>query len=313
MGEEDAHMAPTATELQMFSHLLPGTAQKRTPSMPEASPGSEVAAPETKCPRTEGGKTKPPKGSRKGPDKGKGPIPREESSAGSQRQLALLQQTVNMLGRLVLRHEDAHAIQRTNSDYVLLLRSGQATESMPGPLYQASQLWKKQKELGKATSPLRVILWALLLEELGSRASLLLQNSQAMQSAIQGGLIEREGDQTSWNYLAWDAQAKREIKDTTIAPMTHDRLLRRIKTLQEDAKGDIILRFHGVRPLTEDLQGEIYTMLLEVGTNGEREQNVHTFLRDLCNLSVWRLLAGRFRRDRLQRTPLANRISECIQ
>ena len=174
---------------------------------------------------------------------------------------------------------------------------------MPGPLYQASQLWKKQKELGKATSFLRVILWALLLEELGSRASLLLQNPQAMQSAIQGGLIEREGDQTSWKYLAWDAQAKQEIKDTTIPPMTHDRLIRRIKTLQEDAKGDIILRFHGVRPLTEDLQGEIYTMLLEVGTNGEREQNVHAFLRDLCNLSVWRLLAGRFRRDRLQRTP----------
>ena len=146
-----------------------------------------------------------------------------------------------------------------------------------------------------------------------SRASLLLQNSQALQSAIQGGLIEREGDQASWNYLAWDAQAKREIKDTTIAPMTHDRLLRRIKTLQEDAKEDIILRFHGVRPLTEDLQGKIYTMLLEVGTNGEREQNVHTCLRDLCNLSVWRLLAGRFRRDRLQRTPLANRISESLQ
>ena len=61
-------------------------------------------------------------------------------------------------------------------------------------------------------------------------------NSQAMQSAIQGSLIEREGDQTSWNYLAWDAQAKREVKDTTIAPMTHDRLLRRIKTRQEDAK-----------------------------------------------------------------------------
>ena len=60
-------------------------------------------------------------------------------------------------------------------------------------------------------------------------------------------------------------------------------------------------------------EGEIYTMLLEVGTNGEREQNVHAFLRDLCNLSVWRLLAGRFRRDRLQRTPLANRLSESLQ
>ena len=289
MGEEDAHMAPTATELQMFSRLLPGTTQKRTPSMPEASPGSEVAAPETKYPRTEGGKTKPPKGSRKG----KGPIPREESNAGSQRQLALLQQTVNMLGRLVLRHEDARATQRANSGYVLLLCTGQATESMPGPLYQASQLWKKQKELGKATSPLRVILWVLVLEELGSRA---------LQSAIQGGLIEREGDQTSWNYLAWDAQAKREIKDATIAPMTHDRLLRRIKTLQEDVKGDIILRFHGVRPLTQDLHEEIYTMLLEVGTNHKHPGPVQP-----------ECLAGRFRRDRLQRTPLANRISESLQ
>ena len=125
MGEEDAHMAPTATELQMFSRLLP-----------------------------EGGKTKPPKGSRKGPDKGKGPIPREESSTGSH-----------------------------------------------------------------------------------SRASLLLQNSQAMQSAVQGGLLEREGDQTSWNYLAWDAQAKREIKDTAIAAMTHDRLLRRIKTFAGGRQG----------------------------------------------------------------------------
>ena len=85
-----------------------------------------------------------------------------------------------------------------------------------------------------------------------------------------GGLIKREGDQTSWNYLAW-------VKDTTIPPMTHDRLICRIEDL----------RFHGVRPLTEDLQGEIYTMVLEVGTNGEREQNVHAFLRDLCNLSVW--------------------------
>ena len=117
---------------------------------------------------------------------------------------------------------------------------GQFHARNPAPVHQTVnmlELWKKQKELGKATSPLQVILWA---EELGSRASLLLQNSQAMQSAIQGV-------QTSWNYLAWDAQAKREIKDTTIPPMTHDRLLRRIKTLQDDAKGDIILRGRSTR------------------------------------------------------------------
>ena len=92
-------------------------------------------------------------GSRKGPDKGKRPIPREESNAGSQRQLALLQQTVNMLGRLVLRHEDAHAIQRANSGYVLLLSTGQATESMAS-CGRSRRSWAKRLRLCESFSGL---------------------------------------------------------------------------------------------------------------------------------------------------------------
>ena len=75
----------------------------------------------------------------------------------------------------------------------------------------------------------------------------------------------------------------------------------------------MILRFHGLRPLSMEMEGDQYLTVLEISQSSREAMQVLADLRDLTNNSIWKLIGARFRRDRIQRSPLATRIAEMIK
>ena len=117
----------------------------------------------------------------------------------------------------------------------------------------------------------------------------------------------------SWVYLDYNLSEKKEVMDQRIPPIDQDRLMRRLKAIQEHTHGEMIFRFHGLRPLAMEMEGDQYLMVLEISQSSREALQVLSDLRDLTNNSVWKLIGARFRRGRIQRSPLAARIAEMIK
>ncbi|CAE7524920.1 unnamed protein product [Symbiodinium natans] len=315
---------PTSSELSTYSKAFQGLGarmiQQSDQSPPSTATGMEME-PMAGSKRKEVAQETAPmlvteaasKLQKKGPGRGKG---KAKTNAGtSQSSQSQLTNLVHTIARLSIRHEDALAAQRLNQAYVMFLQIKSAGElqSLVSPLYTASQTFDTEKEMGKAKYPKRVILVSLVLRELLSRVDILMKNDDAMRSAVQAQLLVKdEDDDPCWPYLQWDPDSRQELRNQDREPMKLERWQRKMQSVIGLLTGETVLRCQPSRKLTANMEGDQVALFLEIGTVGEAEQDLHRHLRDMCDLSVWKMVLGRFRRDRLQRNPLANRVMELL-
>ena len=309
MTEVDADMQvqpPTSSELQLYQNLWRAPARKRDPS--------PAAVKDNKSLKTQTGKSQ--QAGRKGkgyPGKSQGGQPSERAS-DNQHQL------VGMLARLAIRHEDALSLQRADRGFCLFLRTADSEETITRQLFLTSQKWKENRtqQPQARRSPLRVVLFSMVLQALQDRAIATMSDEESRKKAIEAQLIKptedgKGGMQRSWIYLAYDPNEKKEMPDLENHPMDHERMIRRLKAIQDQTHGEMILRFHGLRPLSEEMEGEQYLMVLEISQSSREALQMLADLRDVVNSSIWKLVGARFRKDRIQRSPLAVRLSEMIK
>jgi hypothetical protein len=157
------------------------------------------------------------------------------------------------------------------------------------------------------------------MEEMERRAQVVgdPNNQDAQAKAVEAGLIRLDSEASppvvSWLYSRWDPANKAEVTDELLTPLTHEALLRRFASIRKRISGETLLRCHTTRPLTVGMQGETVVLLVELATNNPDSQAMHEAFQDLCQLAMWRLICGRLRRDRIQRTPLAVQLQTWIQ
>ena len=204
--------------------------------------------------------------------------------------------------------------------FCLFLRTADSEETITKQLFQTSQTWKEHKAQNPQArrSPLRVVLFTMILQVLMDRAKQVLEDAEARKKAVEAQMIQMQEDgkgsaMPSWVYLDYNPSEKKEVTDQNTPPLDQDRLMRRLKAIQEHTHGEMVLRFHGLRPLAMEMEGDQYLMVLEISQSSKEALQVLADLRDLTNNSIWKLIGARFRRDRIQRSPLATRIAEMIK
>ena len=311
MAEEAPDMMvqpPSEKELQLYEGLWAKPRRKRDPSPEgEASHGRQ----ESKASKTDQGGKHQGQG-RKG--KGYNGKNKDVPQRGDNSQL------INVMARLAIRHEDSWSLQRADHGFCLFLRTANSEETITKQLFQTSQTWKEHKAQNPQArrSPLRVVLFTMILQVLMDRAKQVLEDAEARKKAVEAQMIQMQEDgkgsaMPSWVYLDYNPSEKKEVTDQNTPPLDQDRLMRRLKAIQEHTHGEMILRFHGLRPLAMEMEGDQYLMVLEISQSSKEALQVLADLRDLTNNSIWKLIGARFRRDRIQRSPLAMRIAEMIK
>ncbi|CAE7568244.1 unnamed protein product [Symbiodinium necroappetens] len=267
--------------------------QAKVPVMNLATPPSTTASPASSqqplppnAPQSQrSGKGKAKKGKQgKGQSKGqKGGNAPSQTTSGSIHQ----DNVISATGRLCLRHEDAIAVQRAQQGYVWWLRTT-GPESIVPPLARVSAAWNlKKEEEGPPEHPLRIVLLSTLIHVMIERAQAAVDPTR-LEASAQAGLILNQRDEPFWP------------------------LMRKLNQIRDTINPENILRCHGYHPIAEYMQGDTFRLVLEVETVGEEAQNLHSWFRRMVNCTAWKLIGGRFRRERLGRSPLANRLAELL-
>ena len=91
-------------------------------------------------------------------------------------ELVLLQQMVASLCRLILRHEDALALQALDTRFVLFCSNHE--QGLPGKLWKVAKRWREKKEKQQVNMSLRVTMGMYIVGEVIKRAEECLANSK---------------------------------------------------------------------------------------------------------------------------------------
>ena len=217
---------------------------------------------------------------------------------------------LSAMGRLCLRGCDSSSASQPG---LHMVSSHHRTESIVQSLAQVSRAWNQEKETAPPKYPLRIMLLSALLEVTIERAEAAVKPDRK-DATVEAGLILDREEEPFWPFLRWNPDKREEeiLSGEEMRPLEHSRLIRKLNHIRDTIHPENVLRCHGHHQITEQMQAETYRLVLEVETVGEEAQNLHEWLRLLVNCSVWKLIGGRFRRERLGRSPLANRLSELL-
>ena len=127
----------------------------------------------------------------------------------------VLQNTIFMLQRLVLRHEDVLAALRPELNFVMFARADVAATVVPAILEQT--VWQEDKAQKPETldRPMRSCLLSCVFRELGSRVEALMTDNQQQTKLVKMGWTG--ASPVVWHYLKCDAVAGCLKPDTTNA------------------------------------------------------------------------------------------------
>ena len=114
-------------------------------------------------------------------------------------------------------------------------------------------------------------------------------------------------DEQMVNGLKWDSEARKHVKDDTVAPL---RIQEVREALQETLVACLVVaRFHATRKLAEEYSSQTITMMLEIGLRTEHAQLVWKHLNRMERSGVWAAAGVYVRREGMQRSALGQRLA----
>ena len=187
---------------------------------------------------------------------------------------------------------------------------------MPTLLTQAKE-WNQLKEKGEATMPLRMHMFLQCFQLLAQRAQLL--KLDASDDALVLNLRSKGilTEDSKWAYLSWDSQAMM-LKPNRMPPLTSEEirsLLERIAHLGQQP--GVIHKFSALRPVKQDtLPQDATTAIpwrLDLSLRSPEASELFQLLQKLAGNGITQLILLRVRGANLQRSPLANAISQRLR
>ena len=222
---------------------------------------------------------------------------------------------LRMLARLTLRQEDAISQLQLDKSFMFFIQCGRGS-IMPTLLTQAKE-WNQLKEKGEATMPLRMHMFLQCFQLLAQRAQLL--KLDASDDALVLNLRSKGilTEDSKWAYLSWDSQAM-ILKPNRMPPLTSEEirsLLERIAHLGQQP--GVIHKFSALRPVKQDtLPQDATTAIpwrLDLSLRSPEASELFQLLQKLAGNGITQLILLRVRGANLQRSPLANAISQRLR
>ena len=300
-------MSAEDQEVAVFMHLLPGLQEKRLREQSEAT--EEDAGRDRKANKSSAGKGK---GSWKGAKKKEGELATDGGDRRRNSNQVEMKQLLKGVAALCLRHEDSLSLLHLDKGFVLFQKT-KSPESLLKTMFDISTQWKQSKATGQVTSPLRVVLLKCFVTELQARLEKVDQDEPTKESVIKAGwATQRDTDGLCWPYFRYDPQTKQECVDTSKTPIPHARAIDVLKGILVLLSPDTLHKFHATRPLAEQYESEMISFLIHVALRGDLSEQLYRQLLQLEHSSTLFLMGARLRRERIQRSPLANHVANLL-
>eukprot|EP00439_Symbiodinium_sp_Y106_P043987 s6570_g5.t1 len=123
--------------------------------------------------------------------------------------------------KLVIRHEEELAKIRIDTTYFVYLDTGHG--SIIPLIRSAAEVWNQQREEGKVTTPLRIVLLMLVFQEAVNRIDRLVTDEARRTQAKQHGWIEDGPTETEplWTLFQWNPTLQRQER-SKLPPLKHN-------------------------------------------------------------------------------------------
>ena len=231
---------------------------------------------------------------------------------------------LQVLSRLVLRHEDTLQCLATETDFFVFLSAGPGS-ILPCMMTQTTT-WHQTPQ-SERTHPLRILVLKALLEELVKRAQKL-QSTACSDPLIQTlqrlGFLKidpENGNQFSFPRMKWDHQ-KQVMEAQEDAPLTVQQALhtlsRMLTLLQQE---DLIKRFGALRPAQQiqkvmttdtDKPSTVIPWRVTLALTNPHSTEMRGLWHQLSHSGLWQLILGRMRPATQHRTPLAQHLGKLL-
>ena len=257
---------------------------------------------------TKAGKPGQPKGKGKGKGKKKANNRFSGSASGSSEEQDWYAEAIMLLGRMMVRQEDVLHVIRQSTGWVWWMRVSAPT--LVPDLFQAAQVWKK--EITNPQSPMAgtslrsSLLWCIL-----HKLTLTLQSEEQalLEMAVQNGWYTKE---QTWVYQVWSPAQKQLQVDTSRKPLTTNDVLQLLTDMKKLVSGDTVSRFHATRPLTDQMSGQVLTMVMDISFRKAESNELYDLLERLQGLAALQLCGVQYRREGFKRSPAAQRLLELL-
>ncbi|CAE7550556.1 unnamed protein product [Symbiodinium microadriaticum] len=238
---------------------------------------------------------------------------RDDRRSDRETQDTRLRELLLAMARLLLRLEDAQSVMLLDTEFIFFLQTKASGNqwAIVDSLHQVALRWHAMKEQNPASlqQPMRIVLLTCLLEALLNQMQLLESNPEAMQKAVDMGLVEG----SSYVYLQWDSSLKKHIKSAQ-EPLPHQTAVQIVRQLQNLLIcPDTVGRFHALRKLAPNMSSDVVPFSLAVQNRNQEAMQMYGLFRRLARNSCLHLIACTMRPSKLQRSPLAQQINRMLQ
>ena len=264
------------------------------------------------------GTTRPPKTSKqqaqpKGKGKGKGKKHGGNqrfynSASGSNAEPDWYAEAIQLMGRMMVRQEDVLHVLRQSTGWVWWLKVPEPT--LVPDLFQAAQVWKK--EVTKPQSPMAhtslrsSLLWCILHK---LTLTLQLEDKALLEMAVQNGWVTRD---QKWVYQVWSPTQQQLILDEARQPLTTTEVIQLLTDMKLVVCGDTVSRFHATRPLQENMNGQVLTMVMDISFRTAKANELYGRLEQPQGLAALQICGVQFRKEGYKRSPGAQRLLELL-
>ena len=231
---------------------------------------------------------------------------------------------LQVLSRLVLRHEDTLQCLATETDFFVFLSAGPGS-ILPCMMTQTTT-WHQTPQ-SERTHPLRILVLKSLLEELVKRTQKLQSTASSdplIQTLQRLGFLKidlENGNNYFFPRMKWDHQ-KQAMEAQEDAPLTVQQALhtlsRMLTLLQQE---DLIKRFGALRPAQQiqkvmttdtDKPSAVIPWRVTLALTNSHSTEMRGLWHQLSHSGLWQLILGRMRPATQQRTPLAQHLGKLL-
>ena len=303
----------------VFGSLLPSYTTQHTPGSARGSMAStdqmDESSRERKRSKPDGTRLSPsppnpqPRQAHQRAPKGKGKGKGKSNQGGPGQDDT--KQVLKLLASVSLQQADQLARLQMETGFLLTLKNDDSQECLLPVLWKVSARWKQTWE-DKPTDlkqSLRATLMTCLLTELLSRIKGVAAKPEVAEECKKLGWLSPDGD---WVYQHWDPQVEQLRLDAERKPVSTASFIEQVQqAMLLIVVPDKLTRFQAARKFVAEMRGPTVAFLIDVGMR-TRADALHELFHQWVDLSVWNLVAGRLRPQRLRRPPAVEKLSSWL-
>ena len=215
------------------------------------------------------------------------------------------QRLLTAMVKLAIRHEEELAKIRIDTTYFVYLDTGHG--SIIPLIRSAAEVWNKQCEEGKVTTPLRIVLLMLVFQEAVNRIDRLVSDEARRTQAKQHGWIEDGPTEVEplWTFFQWNPTLQRQER-SQLPPLKHNEVKRHLDVvLQNLGIEGALTKFKSLRKMsrTDRYASAVLPFMVNLSLRSEAATRCYQSLMVLVGNSALKAIGMRHRPERGHRQP----------